>query len=142
MTDGAQSALFLSARRNTLWCVRTSLRRAPALEALAVSCSTVNVSNAPPATPPALPAKELAPRSLRRGEDEVIRSLRWVLFLQSPFFLEGQLCPSSCQKMLKRLQGRSPQVFLRYRPSSPCPAPQRRQTHWTHCQLTPHKSKA
>lgn len=85
------SALFLSARRNTLWCVQNSLRRVPAREALAVSCSTVNDSNAAPAAapPPALPAKEFAPRSLRRGEDEVITaitSLRRGLFSAIYFF--------------------------------------------------------
>ncbi len=61
-------SLTTSVRRNTLWCVQTSLRRDPALAEHAVSCSTANEPDEAPATPPTPRPREPEPRSPPRGQ--------------------------------------------------------------------------
>lgn len=48
--DFCHFSLPSSVRRNTLWCVQTSLRQDPALVDPAVSCSTANAGSESPAT--------------------------------------------------------------------------------------------
>ncbi|TMS20274.1 Zinc finger CCCH domain-containing protein 3, partial [Larimichthys crocea] len=58
----------INVRRNTLLCVQTSLRRDPALEEPAASCSTANEPNEAPATlPPPPQPRDPEPRSPPRG---------------------------------------------------------------------------
>lgn len=144
--------ICISVRRNTLWCVPTSLRPAPAHGVPAVSCSIVYKANETLSIPLPPHPRKPEPRNLLTGLIKQSTqfnlwwwksssSLTWLILTLIFFQPPGPVCLSSCLRTLRQLPGRPLWVPWNCLLSSLSPALQKKLTHPTHCQSKPPRLK-